>query len=178
MANQPGGGFMADYDTFPLSWPAGNGLPNGGRLTVHEASHTGGVPSLLSAGQEEWFRFAWAIVENSRLHQEEPHWSDMKAMQDLWLQSNQQAYVMDPNVLPAMAVLDGSGYSPENCQKAALKKAIHFSHFSVDKGVTPEGTGNANTRAQVAKNWLAGWRQNCGVPAPPQTSKLETQNNS
>jgi hypothetical protein len=83
MANQPGGGFMADYDTFPLAWVSET-LPHDGRMTIYEPTGSGGVPSLLSANQNEWFRFAWALVENAVQHKLESHWSDMKALQDIY----------------------------------------------------------------------------------------------
>lgn len=167
MANQPVGGFMSDYDTFPLAWST-HSLPHGGRLTIHESSRTGGVPSLVSGSQDEWFRFAWAIVENAKLHANDGHWSDMKAMQEIYQQTNQEAYAMDKNVLPALGVLHGKGYDDETCDRASRKRAIHFSHFSVDKGVTPPGTGGADTRAPIAKEWLDGWRKNCKVLSAPQ----------
>lgn len=166
MANQPGGGFLVDYDTFPLAWSS-NTLPNGGRLTVHEHTPSGGVPSLVSGNQNEWFRFAWALTENAVQHKHESHWSDMKAMQNVYQQSNGEAYLLTHGVLPGMAVLHGKGYPDETCDRAAHSFAIHFSHHSVDKGILPEGTAGsgAQARAPVAEEWLKMWRKACAVHA-------------
>lgn len=171
MANQPGGGFLADYDTFPLAWTSDT-IPNGGRLTVYEYTGSGGVPSLLSANQNEWFRFAWALVENAIQHKQEAHWSDMKAIQDIYQQSEEEAYIMNNGVLSGMAVLHGKGYPEETCDRASTSFAVHFSHYSIDKGILPEGIdklcekclgSGPQARAAVAEEWLKGWRKNCAV---------------
>lgn len=166
MANQPGGGFLADYDTFPLAWSSTDPLPFGGRLTVYEYTPNGGVPSLVSANQNEWFRFAWALVENAVQHVNEKHWSDMKAMQDVYTTSGEEAYIVATSVLPGMAVLNGKGYPQDVCDRAARAFAVHFSHYSVDKGILPEGvsgSGGPQARAAVAEEWLKQWRKNCPV---------------
>jgi hypothetical protein len=163
MANQPGGGFMADYDTFPLAWVSET-LPHDGRMTIYEPTGSGGVPSLLSANQNEWFRFAWALVENAVQHKLESHWSDMKALQDIYQRSGEEAYVMIDRVVPGTAVLNGRGYAPEICSRASTSFAIHFSHTSVDKGILPQGIEKGpQARAPVAEEWLKGWRKNCAV---------------
>ena len=46
------GGWMCDYDTFPLH-PHDGVIPNDGKFTVHEYSKNGGVPSLVSGSKEE-----------------------------------------------------------------------------------------------------------------------------
>jgi hypothetical protein len=155
--------FHRDYDTFPLAFST-NELPNNGRMTIHEWAPTGGVPAMVSANEAEYNRFAWAMVENARVHKNEPHWSDMKALQDLYQQTQGQAYVMTKLVLPALEVLDGKGYTDTTCELASLSAAIHFSHHAIAEGVTAPGAGPEN-RSAIAKDWLAGWRTACKVPS-------------
>lgn len=175
MANQPGGGFLADYDTFPLAWVSDE-LPHGGRLTVHEFTEDGGVPSLVSANRNEWFRFAWALVENAINHKNESHWSDMKAIQDIYQQSGQEAYLMSNGVLPGMAVLHGRGYPQDTCDRASSAFAVHFSHYSVDKGILPAGIPSGpQARAPVAEEWLKGWRKSCAVQGIQQQQQQQLQ---
>lgn len=83
-----GGGWLVDYDTFPLHKFESLPLPNEGKLTVHEYSKSGGVPSMVSGTPEEWYRLAKAHVENAKAHSGESHWSDMKALNDLFQTSD------------------------------------------------------------------------------------------
>ncbi len=155
-----GGGFAADYDVFPLNFVTSS-LPNGGKLTVHESSKAGGVPSLVSACSEEYTRFAWLLVHNLGEHKKEAHWSDMKAMQDIYKATKGAAYIMDTNALTAFAVLNGRGYDDRNCARVAHKFALHFSHYAIKHGKgLPSGVGPQD-RAGIGSTWLNGWRENC-----------------
>lgn len=147
-------------------------------MTIHEFSTTGGVPAMVSANEAEYNRFAWAMVENAQVHKNDDHWSDMKALQDIYQQSLGQAYIMTKLVLPGVVVLTGKGYTEDICQRAKDAAVIHFSHHSIAEGVTAPGSG-PESRSSIAKDWLAGWRQSCQVlsPAPntEQTQHLSTQ---
>jgi hypothetical protein len=135
-------------------------LPNGGKLTVHENSDVGGVPSLVSASAEEYTKFAWDLAENLGSHKTESHWSDMKAMQDMYQKSNGKAYIMESNVMSALEVLNGRGYDPYNCGILKGKYAIHFSHHAIKFGKLWEGVGPED-RASIGREWLKGWRKSC-----------------
>jgi len=154
-----GGGFAADYDTLPLNFIMSS-LPNGGKLTIHEHSRAGGVPSLVSATASEYTKFAWDLAKNLGAHKTEAHWSDMKAMQDMYQSSNGQAYIMEPNVLSALVVLNGQGYDKNNCEILVGKYALHFSHHAIKYGKLWDGVGPKD-RAQVGSEWLQGWRESC-----------------
>jgi len=158
---QVGGGWIVDYDAFPLAFVT-NELPNQGRMTIHEYAPTGGVPAMVSANEAEFNRFAWALVENAQLHKHEDHWSDMKALQDIYQQTLGQTYVMTKLVLPGLAVLSGKGYTDEICERAKDAAVIHFSHNAIANGVTPPGTGPGD-RSSIARDWLTGWRSSCKV---------------
>ncbi len=154
-----GGGFAVDYDTFPLNFVMPT-LPNGGKLTVHENSKAGGVPSVVSGSAEEYTRFAWALARNVGEHKMEAHWSDMKAMQDMYQKTNGTAYIMNGNVLSAIVVLNGRGYDARNCARVAEKYALHFSHYAIRYGKLREGVGPQD-RAGIGSEWLRGWREHC-----------------
>lgn len=154
-----GGGFAADYDTLPLEFLTTT-LPNGGNLTVHESSDRGGVPSLVSATADEYTWFAWSLARSVVSHRNESHWSDMKAMQDLYQSSNGTAYIMESNVLSAVAVLHGRGIDERTCARVAGKHALHFSQHALRSGKVEDRSG-ASERAAVGAEWLAGWRIVC-----------------
>jgi hypothetical protein len=154
-----GGGFAADYDAFPLAFLATT-LPNGGKLTVHEHSRAGGVPSLVSANAAEYTAFAWALARNLGEHKTEAHWSDMKAMQDMYQKTNGTAYIMESNVLSALVVLNGRGFDDFNCRIITGKYALHFSHHAIQYGKLWEGVGPKD-RAAIGREWLKGWQASC-----------------
>ncbi len=161
-----GGGFAVDYDTFPLDFVMTT-LPNGGKLTVHENSRAGGVPSLVSANAGEYTAFAWALAMNLGAHKTEAHWSDMKAMQDMYQKSNGTAYIMESNVLSALVVLNERGFDDHNCGIVAGKYALHFSHHAIQYGKLRQGAGPQD-RASVGSEWLQGWRESCKRKNPAQ----------
>ncbi len=167
-----GGGFAADYDAFPLDFIMTT-LPNEGKLTVHENSRAGGVPSLVSASAQEYTAFAWALAKNLGEHQHEKHWSDMKAMQDLYQKSKGTAYIMETNVLSALVVLNGQGYDDQNCAVVRGKYALHFSHYAIKLGKLREGVGPKD-RAMIGSEWLNGWRQFCKQQKPASKNTISS----
>lgn len=64
-----GGGWMSDYDTFPLRRVVFqdnvNEMPYGGRLTLYDRVKAGGVPSVVSGSRKEWDRLAHLILYNT-----------------------------------------------------------------------------------------------------------------
>merc|ERR1719330_2322865 len=74
-----GGGFMSDYDVFPL-----NTSPDDfkdGTFSIYEAtqhdSNNGGIPCLMSGSGAEWERMAFNVVQNGVEHLDQDFWSDM-----------------------------------------------------------------------------------------------------
>eukprot|EP00549_Striatella_unipunctata_P025380 CAMPEP_0118710738 /NCGR_PEP_ID=MMETSP0800-20121206/23600_1 /TAXON_ID=210618 ORGANISM="Striatella unipunctata, Strain CCMP2910" /NCGR_SAMPLE_ID=MMETSP0800 /ASSEMBLY_ACC=CAM_ASM_000638 /LENGTH=310 /DNA_ID=CAMNT_0006615057 /DNA_START=108 /DNA_END=1037 /DNA_ORIENTATION=+ len=157
-----GGGWMADYDTFPL-WPMdGHVLPSGGKLTIHEGSKVGGVPSLVSGNGEEWLRLAHSLVRNAMEHNDDQHWSDMKALQELYQSKKDEIYQMEYNTVSGVVVLNGNPMK-DNCDATDKKLAIHFSHYAITHGVVPTGAAVAE-RGAIAQAWVAQWRRSCTLP--------------
>jgi hypothetical protein len=72
---QAGGGFMSDYDTFPLHdfLADGMNLPNTGNFTMYENL----VPSVVSASDKEYLRIAKLMVESVNRNRNTGHFSDM-----------------------------------------------------------------------------------------------------
>jgi len=178
MANQPQGGFFTNYDTFPLAWNYHDEMPHGGRLTLFEtAEYNSSIPSLLSASQYEWFRFAWSLVENANsqnLQQDNADRSFNQMIHDVYNHSEDAFQIVKDGVLPSLKVLDGKGYSEVTCGLASRAYAIRFSQQDVEKGVLPPG---AKGISSTAEEWLAGWRKNCEVhsAAPPLSSNKAVQ---
>ena len=76
-----GGGWMADYDTYPLHIDPvhdGNTLPHNGKFTTHCA----GAPCLVSGSKSEWNRVIPQMLESLKRNNHLP-WSDMFAMQEV-----------------------------------------------------------------------------------------------
>lgn len=83
-----GGGFMCDYDVFPLEphqpqdeVRQGYGdptslLPYGGQFTGYES----GIPSYMSGTADEWTRMAGTVLANALLRTDETLVSDMLAL--------------------------------------------------------------------------------------------------
>lgn len=164
------GGWMSDYDTFPLHPLDGRMIPNGGRLTVHENSKNGGVPSLISGSPEEWDRLAMELIHNAYLHRDERFWSDMFALHDIYVSSGKTIYMMEHGVTPAQVVMRKHGIEPRTCLRTQSRYAIHFSHYAIENGnmeaanITESATLiniKPEHRSSIAKEWLRRWRELC-----------------
>ncbi len=142
-----------------------NSLPNEGKLTVHEGGADGGVPSVVSGNAEEYTRFAWLLARNAAVHKSEVHWSDMKAMQDLFKKSKGADYVLADNVKNALDVLQGRDVDQAICTLVGRKHFIHFSHYSILFGKVPPGSG-AQDRENIGKEWLKDWWKTCNTHKP------------
>jgi hypothetical protein len=153
------GGWMCDYDTFPLH-PHDGVIPNDGKFTVHEYSKNGGVPSLVSGSKEEFNRMAKVLIENAIQNKEKSHWSDMFALHDVYMASGGTLYIRsDPtNVVPGQ-VITKQTRTDRICKRTNGKYAIHFSHYAMEFGGLP-GAGPEH-RAVIAQSFLAKWRSIC-----------------
>eukprot|EP00542_Grammatophora_oceanica_P009039 CAMPEP_0194042814 /NCGR_PEP_ID=MMETSP0009_2-20130614/14554_1 /TAXON_ID=210454 /ORGANISM="Grammatophora oceanica, Strain CCMP 410" /LENGTH=250 /DNA_ID=CAMNT_0038686809 /DNA_START=62 /DNA_END=814 /DNA_ORIENTATION=+ len=166
-----GGGWMSDYDTFPLHptlmTDGSSLLPNSGMLTVHEHSKFGGVPDLVSGSAVEFDRVGKALIDNCRLHYQDSFWSDMFAMHDVYVdtvENGRPIYIMSKNVVPGQVVMRQKGISERTCRRTHSKYAIHFSHYAIEFGETAsfgvDGTSPEH-RPLVAREWLRQWRAEC-----------------
>lgn len=157
-----GGGFMCDYDVFPLSQAPSMELPFEGNFTVYsvvKGSETAGIPCLMSGRTDEWTRMALAIQQNGLAHTNETMWSDMFALIDM---RKERAYRAINAVVEGQDVLVEGGFRPKDCRLTHQMLAVHFSHEALRLGHTDAA---AEDRPRVAREFLERWHQACVVVA-------------
>jgi len=160
-----GGGWMSDYDTFPLfldAYQDGLTIPNEGKLTSY-ARH---VPCLVSGSAGEWNRVSQLVLFSYLKHSKE-FWSDMLALEEI--QRNIQGTMNTNEVITAddpykdanhLRGSDGSVTNPfalkELCSVMQGKRAIHFSHASCDRAGFCH-----NKRSETIPQWINSWKEQC-----------------
>jgi len=177
-----GGGWMSDYDTFPLNHFLyhGRDLPYNGMFTVYN----GFVPSLVSGNKREYFRIAKRIGESIHKavyrqkyinkNSEKEHyknkvpWSDMMALKDLYEKVSDDMYIQRFQVLGGeKALLVGHDFLPEDCEMTKDMRAIHFSHRAITEG--KQVYRGAIHRGTIARKFLIMWHANCPISQVPNT---------
>jgi len=161
MATVEKGGWMSDYDTFPLhSFPEKDGLifPNDGKFTVYQSF----VPALLSGSHEEWDRMAKLLMDSYKNHRHE-FWSDMRAL--IEIKETSGSFISQSAVQGIRALYDESFEyedilsvfeSDDKCQKTRRHRAIHFSHSDCSQ----VGFCHGN-RGPAIQKWVTEWRSRC-----------------
>lgn len=157
-----GGGFMSDYDVFPVSLaPKTLEIPYDGKFAVYckmKPSNNAGTPCLMSGSAEEWTRMAHAVLENHEKHADrETIWSDMLSLIDMRDTAN---YSVHDSVLEGQDVLLRRKWSELDCEVTAQKHAVHFSHKSFKLGYLPPGK-NMEDRPAIVRQFLEAWERNC-----------------
>mmetsp|Transcript_2917 Transcript_2917/g.4724 ORF Transcript_2917/g.4724 Transcript_2917/m.4724 type:complete len:363 (+) Transcript_2917:43-1131(+) len=168
-----GGGFMADYDTFPLNHflRHGRDLPFDGQMTVW----AGHVPALVSGNGHEYFRIAKQIGRSMRkhvllqkeinekgpthLHRNHLPWSDMLALSELYNKVSTDMFIMRRQVLNGADALQNMNWSEHECRLARGMRAVHFSHKAIAVG--KQVYRGAIHRGTVARKFLNMWHKNC-----------------
>jgi hypothetical protein len=172
-----GGGWMSDYDVFPVGHGSGNiharqtaELPNAGSFSIFSivpGSAGSGIPCLMSGSDDEWERMAFTILQNGLEHQHENHWTDMWALQDL--RHQRYLYHWYDEVVEGANVLPQHEFGPDDCSALEGKRAIHFSHSALSDGhwlrfvdgEYDENINYASYRPNVVLNWYNMWKQVC-----------------
>mmetsp|Transcript_14706 Transcript_14706/g.21000 ORF Transcript_14706/g.21000 Transcript_14706/m.21000 type:complete len:322 (+) Transcript_14706:51-1016(+) len=184
MATIEGGGWMSDFDTFPLNFPIHltKELPNGGRFTSQELF----VPSLMSASKEEWNRVAMLVVDainDIPIEEEEGAIiSDMYSLRQVFWNSRngKDKDVHEKKALFERGIASGYNYSKKgkvDCDAVKDKFAAHLSH-SYSARAIQEGTypikikkGNNMFRAEASYIYMKAFRKQCkNIPMITQTS--------
>lgn len=178
-----GGGWMSDYDVFPLRQIGeddlkneNTSLPNGGFFSVHaivRGSEGQGIPCLMSGNDKQWEKMAFMIVENGASHFTERMWTDMFALMDLRTRNKKkELFHWADDVIPGQEVLLGHYWSKKNCTIIKNYKAVHFSHDAIFNGkinnfgesTLPGVRTNWNKmdiRAAVVLKWFEMWKEIC-----------------
>jgi len=166
------GGFMSDYDTFPLNHFLRHGrhLPYSGRLVVYERH----VPGLVSGNGPEYFRIAKRIGlsiqrhvyqqrhinENGpkELYRRHVFWSDMLALSELYNMSS-DIFIQKFEVLNGVKALMNPQWTTNDCWMADGMRAVHFSHKAIAQG-NQVYRGSIH-RATIAQKFLNMFHATC-----------------
>jgi hypothetical protein len=174
-----GGGWMADYDTFPIrdfsqeAFP----LPNDGQMTIHDNV----VPDLASGTDGEWLRMAHHITKSLMEHvvpskdettgrRRYTVWSDMKALDEFHRKTPDMFKMTSKVMIRAFDNEDeglGVPWTPKKCEeRTPLKvKAVHFSHAALTnakKGNLLHEGQTTDDRGKIADEWIETWKKSCG----------------
>lgn len=156
MGMQSGGGWMSDFDTFPLYMTPSMVLPNDGKFT----SYSRHVPNLVSGNASEWNRMSQLIYFSYSMHQN-IFWSDMLALKEIHELVGGYVYQSDSIALERLYVkeLPGTIERPyalgSKCEQLLGMRAIHFSHADCDR------VGFCHRDRQLAKKWIEQWKEKC-----------------
>jgi len=164
MASHGEGGWMSDYDTFPMgiSYLDGFSMPNGGVFTGYERH----VPSLLSGSAHEWDRMSRMVLDMAvqKVRDEKRElYSDMYALYDI-IQNNEHEFIRD------MKVYMGYPYKEKHivdCNALKNVMVVHLSHMrthmAVDKGIveSPIGEYDESIRPYLATSLNKEWKEQC-----------------
>ncbi len=174
-----GGGYMSDYDVFPLTRVPTNLIDPHGNFTVHAAVQgsrlRAGIPCLMSGSASEWSRMAHAIVQNgltvAQTNNSITMWSDMMALIDM---RKQGAYNVQDVVVEGQDVLVAPPQDPPlsddaYCRITRGKMAIHFSHQAIARGHLLPGETVLH-RAQIARRFFMERLQHHPQPCSPTSS--------
>lgn len=162
------GGWMCDYDVFPMPTQTndflGNPemLPFDGKFTVYEYTREGGVPSLLSGNAQEWNRMAKHILDRSYSDEIQ---SDMFALMDIYKKNpKEDSFIMMDKVIKGYLPMREMEVTRRTCQMFRNHMAVHMSHYSITTG---RETGRlsldlgASARPQVAMDFIKDWIAVC-----------------
>jgi len=155
------GGFITDYDTYPMGLKNFDGsiLPNGGRFTVFQMF----VPALISGTANEWSRMTKKIFDIAIKKSTETHAhvnSDMYALFDMYHETPDDCHWEN-------LVYGGYPYTRKNvvdCKALEDMQAVHLSHYATQlafqKGLFDIKHHESN-RHLFARDLSYNWKEQC-----------------
>ena len=167
MAAHGSGGWMTDYDTFPVGKLGLNNidgfvLPNYGVFTSFERW----VPSLLSGSASEWNRMAIRMMDTAIEKIDSgtsEFYSDMYALMDMY-KEDPTSYIQGFNVV----TYPYSAMNTVNCTVTKDIMAVHLSHASTRSAMQegllgmPDVEDNyEHYRFLFAKDLYINWKDQC-----------------
>jgi len=162
MASHGQGGFMSDYDLFPLAVTPNFGLdpPNDGIFTSFQQH----VPCLVHGSPEEWERMAHLVLNKAvdKMFTEGlDFYSDMFALLDMYKEDTStyiQENIVGFYIYKKKGVID--------CDRARNLIAVHLAHDPTKKAIedglldVPEHM-DFRSRHYFARNLIKDWREQC-----------------
>lgn len=161
-----GGGWMSDFDIFPMNISPSEGriLPNGGNFTVYS-----GVQqlNLISGSAREWERVTKTLLQRYKTSsQEVASFADKNLIFHFLLLSDRPFHLI-PKVVEvdklyrkelngaerSTAITHPNNIDYEKCIFLEDKKAIHFTSHTT--------ASNLKINLQTVRQWLCDWRKQC-----------------
>jgi hypothetical protein len=167
MAMLPTGGWMSDYDVFPLDFSAEESYAlvekNGkGRFTSY--AHV--APALNYASHDEWERLVELMMNEIHLF-EGDFLSDMYVFRELVKKDlNKVGLVYGPDIFVSRKGFENYNNGILDCDSLKNQKAIHFSHHSTqvsfDEGDFPITDGSPiQNRGLAAALFMHDYKKQC-----------------
>lgn len=165
---QAGGGWLVDYDAFPLHQflVDNEEMPHNGEMTIYEAV----APILASGSADAWLDTAKFLLEHAKSCGKPKNgrlsfWTDTLGVLSAWRDENVTFHV-EKQVLDGRKALRTEPLTIDDCDKRPFrgKRVVHFGHFAMLEGasVAPE-LRLPRHRVTVAKEWLPRWMEVCGA---------------
>ncbi|GFH45044.1 hypothetical protein CTEN210_01518 [Chaetoceros tenuissimus] len=165
MANV-GGGWMSDYDTFPINFPIEkySGLANDGKFTSFQAH----VPSLISASGSEWQRVAELFIKQMPVSTAD--WkSDMFLLQEVGNVKENDIILYDQGSY-VETFLKYKERDVVDCGKYKRFLVLHCSHLAIttieEQDLVPtydySEMDETVKRAKITEIFMDQWREQCG----------------
>lgn len=171
MANE--GGWMADYDVFPVIdfRQEGFALPKNGEMCVHDVV----APSLVSGKASAWLAMGNALLQDAKGHMTSQEgklnfWTDTLGIYNLLRKEGFPLYslrqVLGPSLIMSREPLD-----PEICKSRKLRKnflGMHFSPRTMMEGSMSPELRLPRHRIEVAKTFRKEFADVCNKTATVQ----------
>lgn len=183
MASHGSGGWMAEYDTFPMGITVTTGfnLPNNGRFTAYEMH----IPSLLSGTAKEWERVSQLVLGQVENEMKNPvgtvqrnGYSDMMALKDIHDENGESVIFQEPlHVLSTYPYIMNNEDNSNIIDCPVLTRdniwATHLSHFATEQAIddsrlhTHDKETASYTRYNYAWELYFLWKYECAHNTTP-----------
>jgi hypothetical protein len=184
MAAVVGGGWMVDYDVFPIRSFI-KLAPNVGIITIYDNV----APAMASGNATEWLRTAMALVEHAQGHctfaqqqnmqQQRNHqertlhqrpivnfWTDTLGLIHLIRNTSFVGPVSHKWVLAGHSAMAEPNVTAAFCNAKSIRstRVVHFGPMAMQRGrYIPPQLRLPQHRAAVAREWLSQWYQVCNI---------------
>lgn len=158
-----GGGWLVDYDAFPLR-DFRVDLPNNGEMTLFEQA----APILASGSADAWRDTAKFLLEDAKRNcfpkpDRLSFWTDTLGVLNAWRDPNVTLHVTKGVIDGRKAILKDRSLTRDDCDKRPFrgKRVVHFSYYTVFEAPIAPELRLPRHRLTVAKDWLPMWTTTC-----------------